>query len=97
MNSFRGVLTLAQERRLSALDAWHQALGNCPLRMDCPDAYHDELLRQTDEMDRQGIVDWQESRDLRMEADHAYLCAVAGGGLSPSGAKYDDASLRRLI
>jgi hypothetical protein len=30
------------------------------MRMDCPDAYHDELLRQADEMDRLGIVTWQE-------------------------------------
>jgi hypothetical protein len=46
--------------------------------MDCPDAYHDELLRLADEMDRLGIVDWQEWRDLRVEADQAYLRAVAG-------------------
>ncbi|MNY26913.1 hypothetical protein D3C86_1607850 [compost metagenome] len=46
--------------------------------MDCPDAYHDELLRQSDEMDRLGIVTWTEWRDLRMEADQAYLRAVAG-------------------
>lgn len=47
--------------------------------MDCPDAYHEELVRQTDEMDRLKIVSWSEWRDLRMEADRAYLEAVAGG------------------
>ena len=78
MNSFRNLLTLAQERKFRALDSWHRALENCSLRMDCPDDYHDELLRQADEMDRQGIVNWEEWRDLRMEADEAYLRAVAG-------------------
>jgi hypothetical protein len=78
MNSFRNLLTLAQERKLRALDSWHRALDNCSLRMECPDAYHEELLRQADEMDRQGIVNWEEWRDLRMEADQAYLRAVAG-------------------
>ncbi len=47
--------------------------------MDCPDAYHEELVRQTDEMDRLKMVTWSEWRDLRMEADRAYLKAVAGG------------------
>jgi hypothetical protein len=78
MNAFKNLLTPSQETRLRALDAWHRALENRQLRMDCPDAYHDELLRQADEMDRLGIVTWSEWRDLRMEADQAYLRAVAG-------------------
>lgn len=78
MNSLRNLLTLAEERRLCALDAWHRALENIALRMESPDAYHEELLRQSDELDRQGIVTWQEWRDLRIEADQAYLRAVAG-------------------
>jgi hypothetical protein len=68
----------AQERRIRALDSWHRALENFSLRMDCPDAYNEELLRQADEMDRLGIVNWVEWRDLRREADQAYLRAVAG-------------------
>lgn len=79
MKSFQNQLTPAQEQRLCALDAWHCALENCALRMDCPDAYHEELLRQADEMDRLGIVNWEEWRDLRLEADAAYSRAVAGG------------------
>jgi hypothetical protein len=78
MNAFKNLLTPAQEGRLRALDAWHRALENTQLRTDCPDAYHDELLRQSDEMDRLGIVTWTEWRDLRMKADQAYLRAVAG-------------------
>ncbi|PKH26081.1 hypothetical protein BI292_12230 [Pseudomonas sp. 43NM1] len=79
MNSFKNLLTPEQEHRLCALDAWHQALDNCSLRRECPDAYHEELLRLADEMDRQGIVNWEEWRDLRVEADAAYMRAVAGG------------------
>jgi hypothetical protein len=78
MNAFKYLLTPAQETRLRALDAWHRALENRLLRMDCPNAYHDELLRQSDDMDRLGIITWSEWRDLRMEADEAYLRAVAG-------------------
>lgn len=78
MNAFKDLLTPVQELRLRALDAWHRALEDRQLRMDCPDAYHDELLRQSDEMDRLGIVSWSEWRDLRIEADQAYLRAVAG-------------------
>jgi hypothetical protein len=77
MNSLRNLLTLAEERRLRALDAWHRALEDIALRMESPDAYHEELLRQSDELDRQGIVTWEEWRDLRIEADQAYLRAVA--------------------
>jgi len=83
MNSFKHWLSPAQELKLRALDTWHRALDNCSLRRDCPDAYHEELLRQADEMDRQGIVSWQEWRDLRLEADQVYLRAVAGADYHP--------------
>lgn len=83
MSSFKILLTPAQHQRLSALDSWHRALENCSLRMDCPDTYHEELLRQADEMDRKGIVDFEEWRDLRVEADQAYLRAVAGEDYHP--------------
>ncbi|MBA1205110.1 hypothetical protein G7009_25695 [Pseudomonas capeferrum] len=78
MNAYKNLLTPDQQRRLRALDAWHQILDDAQLRMDCPDTYHEELLRQADEMDRLGIVTWTEWRDLRREADQAYLRAVAG-------------------
>ena len=78
MNALKNQLTFEQETKLLALDAWHRAWENLELRMDCPDAYHEELLRQTDEMDRMGILSWDEWRDLRREADNAYLRAVAG-------------------
>lgn len=78
MNSFAHWLTPIQERKLRALDAWHRVLDDRTLRMECPDAYHEELLRQADEMDRQRMIDWQEWRDLRLTADQLYLRAVAG-------------------
>jgi hypothetical protein len=87
MNAFKNLLTPAQETRLWALDAWYRALENKQLRMDCPDAYHDELVRRTDEMDRLGIVTWIEWRDLRMLADQAYLRAVAGEDYQAGGQK----------
>jgi hypothetical protein len=87
MNAFNNLLTPAQEARLRALDAWHRVLENKQLRMDWPDAYHDELVRQSDEMDRLGIVTWNEWRDLRMQADQAYLRAVAGDDYQAGGQK----------
>ena len=78
MNSFRKLLSPDHERKLRALDAWHRALENTALRKESPDAYHEELLRQSDEMDRQRMISWQEWRDLREQADEAYLRAVAG-------------------
>lgn len=78
MNVFRNLLTVAQETRLRALDAWHVTFEDQALRMECPDRYHEELLRQCDEMDRQGIISWEECRELRRLADQAYLDAVAG-------------------
>jgi hypothetical protein len=78
MNAFKNRLTPEQESKLKALDAWHRALENRELRMECPDAYHDELLRQSDEMDRLGMLTNTEWCDLRREADAAYLRAVAG-------------------
>lgn len=78
MNAFKNQLTPHQELKLQALECWHRALENLTLRMDCPDDYHNELLRQSDEMHRQQIVTWEELRDLRIEADLAYLSAIAG-------------------
>jgi hypothetical protein len=78
MNAFKNQLTPAQERRLCALDSWHQALENIALRMESPETWHEELLRQSDEMDRQRMVSWEEWRDLRIAADQAFVRAVAG-------------------
>lgn len=78
MNAVNELLTPFHLSRLRALDTWHEALENHSLRKDCPDAFHEELLRLSDEMDRLGLIDWSEWRDLRMAADQAYLRGVAG-------------------
>jgi hypothetical protein len=78
MSTFKNRLTPLENSRLLALDAWYKTLEDRQLRMDCPDSYHEELLRQADEMDRVGIVTWEEWRDLRLLADQAYLHTVAG-------------------
>lgn len=78
MKTCRNVFSPEQEAKLCAFERWHRALDDCSLRMDCPDAYHEELLRQADEMDRLNVVTWEEWRELRRTADKAYLQAVAG-------------------
>ncbi|MFJ7798883.1 hypothetical protein [Pseudomonas sp. NPDC096950] len=78
MSAFKNLLMSASERKLKALQEWHRAFENRALRMNSPDSFHEELIRQADEMERLGVVDWQEWRDLRVEADQAYLLAVAG-------------------
>ncbi|MGG5289499.1 hypothetical protein [Pseudomonas shirazensis] len=79
MNVFDASLQPQDEQRISALSGWYQLLEDRQQRMDCPDTYHERLLYQADEMDRLGLVTWQEWRDLRLEADKAYLWAVHGG------------------
>ena len=78
MSALKNQLTSAQETKLLALAAWHRTLENLELRMKCPDEYHDKLLRQSDEMDRLGILTWGEWRYLRTEAGGACLRAIAG-------------------
>ena len=78
MATYKSLFSPDQEAKLRAYDRWHQVLDDCSLRMDSPDSYHEELLRQADDMDRLGVVTWQEWRELRIEADQAYLRAVPG-------------------
>ena len=71
-------LALLNEQKLLAMNHWFSVLDNVALRMDSPDRYHDQLLRQADEMDRLGLIDWAECRALRALADRIWLRAVAG-------------------
>lgn len=73
-----GLLSLKEQRKLKALEKWQRALDDQLMRRDCPDAYHEELLRLADEMDRFGLVHFREWHALRIEADVAYLKAVSG-------------------
>ncbi len=77
MNALTQSLTVF-EQRLLLVNQWFALLDDTRLRMSCPNTYHEALLRQADEMDRQGLVAWTEWRDLRRLADRAWLRAVAG-------------------
>lgn len=77
MNAISGQIG-QEERRLVAINRWFRLYDDVQQRRDCPSTYHEELLRQVDEMDRLGLVDWQEWRDLRRLADRGFLNAIAG-------------------
>ncbi|MFB4394260.1 MULTISPECIES: hypothetical protein [unclassified Pseudomonas] len=77
MNAFTD--EIAQERRrLVAINDWFVLYDDIERRRDCPSTYHEQLLRRADEMDRLGLVDWREWRDLRRLADRGFLRAIAG-------------------
>ncbi|WP_449433387.1 hypothetical protein [Pseudomonas putida] len=65
-------------RRLAAVNCWFALYDDVERRRDCPSSHHEELLRQVDEMDRLGLIDWREWRDLRRLADRGFLKAIAG-------------------
>lgn len=88
MKVFCASFTAHDESRLRALAAWYQTLEDLQLRMECPNDYHDQLLRHADEMDRCGLVSWQEWRDLRIEADQHYLLAIAGADYWPNAGRH---------
>nr|WP_314481146.1 hypothetical protein [uncultured Pseudomonas sp.] len=64
--------------RLEAINRWFSTFDDHALRSACPSSYHEELLRQADEMDRLGLIDWQQWRDLRQLADRAFTRALEG-------------------
>ena len=79
MSTIRGSqLSVAEQHRLNAIGAWRALLDDRALRMSCPNSYHDALVRSADELQRLRVISWEECRDLRFEADAAYLLAVAG-------------------
>lgn len=88
MSITRGVTLSAEDHRfLLAIARWRTLLEDRALRMECPDAYHDVLLREADELERRGIIDWEECRNLRLEADAAYVQAVAGADFHGDAAR----------
>ncbi|MDR0208944.1 MAG: hypothetical protein LBJ33_07225 [Pseudomonas putida] len=82
MNAFNEPLEWERRKRL-AIDCWFALFDDHTLRQDCPSTYHETLLRQADEMDRLGLVEWTEWRDLRRLADRAFLRAIAGADYHP--------------
>jgi len=77
MNAFSEEIALGQ-RRLKAVNRWFLLYDDVEQRRNCPSTHHEELLRLADEMDRLGLVDWREWRDLRRLADRGFLRAIAG-------------------
>ncbi|MFJ4454217.1 hypothetical protein ACIP1G_10045 [Pseudomonas sp. NPDC089392] len=67
-----------EERRLVAINRWFLLYDNVESRRECPSSHHEALLRQANEMDRLGLVDWREWRDLRRLADRSFLKAIVG-------------------
>ncbi|MFJ4065896.1 hypothetical protein ACIPW4_11415 [Pseudomonas sp. NPDC089996] len=78
MNAVTEQITL-EHRRLVAVNRWFLLYDDVARRRECPSSHYEELLRQADEMDRLGLVDWREWRDLRRLADRGFLRAIAGG------------------
>ena len=77
MNAFTKQIT-TERHRLEAINRWFVTFDDHRQRRDCPSTHHEELLRQADEMDRLGLVEWGEWRDLRRLADRGFLRAIAG-------------------
>ncbi|UTL88784.1 hypothetical protein [Pseudomonas fluorescens] len=77
MNAITQQIT-QEQRRLTAVNHWFLLYDDQECRRQCPSSHHEELLRQADEMDRLGLIDWREWRDLRRLADRAFLKAIAG-------------------
>lgn len=67
-----------EQHRLAAINNWFLLYDDVAKWRDCPSSHHEELLRQADEMDRLGLVDWREWRDLRRLADRSFLRSVSG-------------------
>lgn len=90
MNAFND--GIAQEAsRLAAINDWFLLFDDVERRRDCPSAHHEQLLRLADEMDRLGLVDWREWRDLRLLADRSFLRAIAGSDYHSVVVRSDDA------
>ncbi|WP_313203012.1 hypothetical protein [Pseudomonas sp.] len=77
MNAMTQQIT-QEQRRLAAVNRWFLLFDDLECRRHCPSTYHEALLRQADEMDRLGLIEWREWRDLRRLADRAFLKAIAG-------------------
>jgi hypothetical protein len=74
-----GSLTMNDDRKQEALDAWYQLLKEPEIRMDAEEQY-DELLKAADEMERTGLINSAEWRRLVREAGGAFANAIEGLG-----------------
>jgi hypothetical protein len=67
------------DRKQEALDAWYQLLKEPETRMDAEEQY-DELLKAADEMERTGLINGVEWRQLVRAAGVAFSNATEGLG-----------------
>lgn len=61
---------------VEAINRWFSTFDDHSARCACPHAYHQELLRQADEMKRLGLIARQQWRDLRQLADRSLQQAL---------------------
>ncbi|MCX2901334.1 hypothetical protein [Pseudomonas mandelii] len=67
------------DRKQQAMAAWYQLLNEPLIRMDCEEQY-DELLKAADEMERTGLINSNEWRQLVREAGTAFAQLTEGLG-----------------
>lgn len=67
------------DQKARALDAWYQLLKEPQIRMDAEEQY-DELLKAADEMERKGLINGGEWRQLVQKAGVAFSNATEGLG-----------------
>jgi hypothetical protein len=60
-----------------ALETWYKLLNEPQLRMDCEEQY-DELLKAADAMERSGLINSAEWRELVRQAGTAFSNAIEG-------------------
>ncbi|MDQ0122989.1 hypothetical protein J2W17_001936 [Pseudomonas lini] len=74
-----GSLTMNDDPKAQALEAWYQLLKEPQIRMDAEEQY-DELLKAADEMERKGLINSVEWRVLVRQAGSAFANAIEGLG-----------------
>ena len=68
-----------QDQKTQALEAWRKLLDQPEIRMDAEEQY-DELLKQADELKRNGVISGEEWKALVEEAMAFYAQAIEGVG-----------------
>lgn len=64
------------DRKPSELKAWYELLDDEGYRMESPDAYHADLMRQAEELFRTDVIEWADWMELKELADAAYIQAL---------------------
>lgn len=70
-----GNVAMNDDLKKDALDTWYKILNEPQLRMDCEEQY-DELLKAADEMERTGLINSAQWRELVRQAGTAFSNAI---------------------